>query len=144
MEIKLTGPKAIVAVLAVIGFLVFKFNVQTEALQTEGVDEIKKWLQLESVRAVLPDMEKAVEAPRQNAEYLEQVVNDLQEENIEVVSVTRRGVEERIIARVEVKYKGETPPDGKNIRYLKMKYSMVSGWRVERETSKWNYYLASF
>ena len=84
MEMKLTGPKAIVAVLAVIGFLGFKFNIQTEALQTEGVEEIKKWLQLESVRAVLPDMKQAVEAPRQNAEYLEQMVNDLQEENIEI------------------------------------------------------------
>ena len=144
MQIKLTGPKAIVAVIAVIGFLGFKFNMQTESLQTEGVEKIKTWLLFESARAVIPDMEKAVQDPTQNAEYLEQVVNDLQEENIEVVSVTRRGVEERIIARVEVKYKGETPPDGKNVRYLKMKYSMVTGWRVDRETSKWNYYLASF
>lgn len=144
MNVKLTGWKAIVAIVAVIGFLGFKFNMQTEALQTEGVEEISKWLQLESARAVIPDMEKAIENPRQNEEYLAQMVDDLQEENFEVVSVTRRGVDKNIIARVEVSYKGEVPSDGMNIRYLRMNYSMVAGWRVERETSKWNYYLASF
>ena len=144
MEMKLTGWKAIVASVVVIGFLGFKFNMQTESLQTEGVEEIKNWLQMESTRAALPDMQKAVEAPRQNEEYLAQMVDNLQEDNIEVVSVTRRGVDKNIVARVEVKYKGETSLEGMNVRYLRMNYSMVTGWRVERETSKWSYYLASF
>ena len=144
MNVKLTGWKAIVAIFAAVGFLVFKFNMQTAALQTEGVEEIREWLQLESARAVIPDMEKAIEAPNQNAEYLAQMADDLQEENFEVVSVTRRGVDKNIIVRVEVNYKGEIPSDGMNVRYLRMNYSMVTGWRVERETSKWNYYLASF
>ena len=144
MEMKLTGWKAIAASIVVIGFLGFKFNMQTESLQTEGVEEIKKWLQMEATRAALPDMQKAVEAPRRNEEYLAQMVDNLQEDNIEVVSVTRRGVDKNIVARVEVKYKGESPSEGMNVRYLRMNYSMVTGWRVERETSKWNYYLASF
>ena len=63
MEIKLTGWKAIVASVVVIGFLGFKFNMQTESLQTEGIDEIKKWLQMESTRAVLPDMQKLWKRP---------------------------------------------------------------------------------
>ena len=72
------------------------------------------------------------------------MVDSLQEENIEVVSVTRRGVDNNIVARVEVSYKGKAPSEGMNVRYLRMNYSMVTGWRVERETSKWSYYLASF
>ena len=144
MEIKLSGWKAIAASIVVIGFLGFKFNMQTESLQTEGVEEIKKWLQMESTRAALPDLQKAVEAPKQNEEYLMQMINNLQKDNIEVVSVTRRGVDKNIVARVEVKYKGESQPDRMNVRYYRMNYSMITGWRVERETSKWNYYLASF
>ena len=36
MEMKLTGWKAIAVIAVVVGFLVFRFNMETEALQTEG------------------------------------------------------------------------------------------------------------
>ncbi len=112
MEKKLTGWKAIVVVLAIIGFLIFKLNVQTEALQTEGVEEIRKWLVLESVRAVMPDMEKAVQAPTRNAKFLEQMADNLREENFQILSVTKRGVDRRTFVRAEVRHKGKSPSDG--------------------------------
>jgi len=144
MEMKLNGWKAVVAILAVAAFMIFKFNMQTEALQTDGVEAIKAWLQRESVRAVLPDMKKAIQNPSKNEEYLSQTVDDLNISNFEIISVTRRGADERIIVRAEVRYKGDAPSEGMDVRYLRMHYSMVAGWRVEREASKWDYYLASF
>ena len=141
---KLTGWKAIAVVVASLGFVIFKFNFQNEALKSEGVEVVKRWLILESVRAVLPDMEKTIKHATQNEQSLEQIASNLKEENFEIVSVSRRGVGERIVARVEVRYKGQAPPDGKNVRYLKMEYSMVTGWRVKRETSAWYYYTRFF
>ena len=144
MKIKLTGWKAVIVIVAVIGFVIFKLNVQTKALQTEGVEEVKRWLLLESARAALPDMRKALENPAENTGYLEKMAKDLQLENFEIVSVTRHGVGERIVARVEVRYKGESVSEGMGVRYFRMKYSTVTGWRVIHETTKLNYYLAAF
>jgi hypothetical protein len=144
MKIKLTGWKAVIVVVAVIGFVIFKLNVQTKALQTEGVEEVKRRLLLESARAALPDMRKALENPAENTGYLEKMAKDLQLENFEIVSVTRHGVGERIVARVEVRYKGESVSEGMGVRYFRMKYSTVTGWRVVHETTKLNYYLAAF
>ena len=145
MELKLSGWKAILAIVAVIGFLGFKFVAQTEALHADGVEKIRQWLVFETARFVLPEMKKALENPTEhNTKFLSDTAKNFKQQNFEIISVTRRGLGERIIARVDVRFKGKIPKDGMNVRYLRMKYSMLTGWRVERETSKWNYYLASF
>jgi hypothetical protein len=144
MDIKLKGWQAVVAIIAIIAFVVLRLNVQTEALASEGVKEVQRWLLLESARAVLPDMEKVMESPQENSEYLERMAHDLQQESFQVLSVTRHGVGDQIVARVEVRHNGSATPGQVDVRYLKMTYSMVTGWRVQREASEWSYYLAAF
>lgn len=144
MNFKLTGRNAIVALVVAAGFLLFRFESQSEALESQGVEQVRIWLMAESARAVLPNMKKAMEDPKGNEHYLAEVAKDLQSENFEIVSVTRHGLGSSIVARVEVRYKGESPSDGMSVRYLRMKYSMVTGWVVVREASKWDYYLAAF
>lgn len=144
MKFKLTGWNAIIALVAVVGFAVFRFESQSKALESQGVEQVKNWLLAESTRAVLPSMEKAMKDPESNKNYLADVSKNLRKENFEIVSVTRHGLGSSIVARVEVRYKGQSPSDGMNVRYLRMKYSMVTGWIVIREASKWDYYLAVF
>ncbi len=139
MELKLNGWKAGVVILAVIGWGAFRYTTQTKTMETQGVEVIQNWLQSESARALLPEMEKAMQNPSENQAFLEQSANDLQQENFVVSSIKRHGVGDRTVARVDVLFKG-TP----STRYLKMTYSTITGWQVGLETTQWAYYLAGF
>jgi hypothetical protein len=144
MKFKLTGWNAIIAIVVAIGFVVFRFESQTKALETQGVEQVRNWLMAESARAALPQMQKHMEDSKGDDSYLTGIAKDFQEKNFEIVSITTHGTGSHVVARVEVRYKGESPSGGMNIRYLRMNYSMVTGWIVARESSKWDYYLAVF
>lgn len=144
MKFKLTGWNAIAALVVVAGFMVFRFESQSKALESQGVEQVRIWLMAESARAILPSMQKAMADPKGNEHYLTEAAKDLQSKNFQIVSVTRHGLGSSTVVRVEVRYKGKSPSDGMNVRYLRMKYSMVTGWIVLREASKWDYYFAVF
>ena len=139
MEVKLNGWKAIVVILAVIGFGAFRYKTQTKAMETQGVEKIQQWLSFKTARAVLPEMEKAMENPEANREQLEQMANSLQSENFVVTSVKQHGLGEEIVVRVEAQVNGKP-----QVFYLRMEYSMTTGWYVGMETTKVSYYLALF
>ena len=141
-QIKLTGWKAVVAIAAILAFGVFRLGMQNASLQTEGLEVIKQWLVAETVRDVLPDMEAAMQAPRQNTDSLAAMADSLDEANFSILSVKRHGSGDEIVARVEYRQRGKPPTQ--HVRYFRMNYSMATGWRVEWETSRWSYYLAAF
>ncbi|HEX6996603.1 MAG TPA: hypothetical protein VF322_00570 [Gammaproteobacteria bacterium] len=142
VHFKLSGWKAIVAFGALGAFALIRFNMQSAALQADGVAEIKRWLVSETMRNSLADMRDAAESG--NLDYLEQAAANLAEENFDIVSVTRHGLGDRIVARLDYRYKGEAPRAEPRVRYLRMTYSLATGWRVQSETTKLNYYLAAF
>ena len=144
MKFKLTGWKAIVALLVAVAFVGFRVETQSSTLESQGVEKIRNWLMAESTRAALPDMQKAMEGQAGGDKSLEDFAKKFQEQNFEIISVTTHGAGSNVIARVEVRFKGESHSDGMGVRYLRMQYSMVTGWRVVREASKWDYYLAAF
>ncbi len=143
MEFKLTGWNAVIGVIVVAVFLGFRFETQSTTLETQGVAKVKNWLVAESERAALPGMEKAMNDPNANPKHLADMAKKLQSDNIEIVSVTRHGTGTSIVARVQVHYKNGQSPTGKTVRYLRMNYSSVTGWRVRYEVSKWSYYVAA-
>lgn len=144
MNLTLTGWKAGLAIVLILGFVAFKLAIQTEALDSQGAEEVRKWLAQEAMRSALPEMRKAMEDPHRNARHLEELARGLQKDNFEVVSLTRHGSGDRIVARVEIRYRGDPPPHRPEVRYFGMEHSMLTGWRVRRETSKWSYYLTVF
>ncbi|MBI1395091.1 MAG: hypothetical protein GC151_03850 [Betaproteobacteria bacterium] len=144
MDFKLTGWKAIAALVVVIAFVAFRFGTRSSAMESQGVEQVRHWLVAESMRAALPRMQAAMDGRQGGDDYLTETAEDLQEKNFEIVSVTTHGLGSRVVARVEVRFKGQPPPDGRNVRYLTMTYSMVTGWIVEREATKWDYYMAVF
>lgn len=137
MEIKLTGWKAVVGTLLIVGWGAFRYVSQTKAMESQGVEVIQNWLVFESARAVLPEMEKALENVGENQQFLEESANALRQDNFEIVSVTRHGVGRRVVARVEVRHQGTT-----SIRYLRMSYVTINGWQVGFETTRMDYFLA--
>ena len=144
MKISLKGWQAVIAAMLFLGFAVIRLKMQNQALQTQGVEEVRRWLLLEYARETLPKMEKAMENPVPNRDSIEDMAKRLAGENLEIISVTRHGNGERIVVRVEFKYKGESKEMDRAVRYLIMSYSLIAGWRVEWESSEWRYYLAAF
>jgi hypothetical protein len=144
MEFKITGWKAIIGLVVVVAFVGFRVETQTRTLESQGVTKIRNWLMAESERAALPDMQKAMNGQAGGDKVLEDMAQKLQAQNFEIISVTSHGSGASIVARVKVRYKGGSHSDGMNVRYLRMQYSMVTGWRVAHEVSKWDYYMAVF
>ena len=144
MKLKLTGWNAVMAVIVMVGLVIFRFEIQSKTLESQGIQQVKNWLVAESTRVALPDMQKAMNDPGSNQDYLTNISEDLQSKNFKIVSITAHGSGSSIVARVEVRFKGKSPSDAMNVRYLRMKYSMVTGWKVVREASKWDYYMAAF
>jgi len=144
MGIKLSGWRAVLALVVAAGFVVFRFETQSGALESQGVQKVRNWLMAESARAVLPSMQKAMNDPNGNDKYLTDVAKNFREKNFQIVSVTRHGSGSSVVVRVEVRFKGKSPSGGMNVRYLRMRYSMLTGWSVLREATKWDYYRAVF
>jgi hypothetical protein len=139
-EIKLTGWGAVGALVAIAAFGMFKLGMQNQSLQEEGVERIQQWLVAESARSTLPEMEAAMQAG--NADALEELADGLREDEYMILSVTRHGSGDELVARVEYQRMGDS--SSRQHRYFRMTHSMVTGWRVERETSRLSYYLAAF
>ena len=73
-------------------------------------------------------------------EEVEDAAKDLIKlEEIEFVSVRTRGTKE-VVVRLEIKVRGQAPPDGRSVRYWRMRRSML-GWTMEYETTALAYYL---
>lgn len=143
MTFKLTGWKAISALALLGGLAVVRYDMQTEALETEGVEEVERWLALEAARIALPDMTKAASASS-GGQNLERLIDDLAADRFEIVSITRHGLGEEIVARVEYRHRTRSSAGDTEIRYLRMRHSLPTGWRVGSETTRLSYLLAAF
>ena len=133
MKIKLTGFNAVIVLVLLAGYYV----MSTQELESQGVEAIKLWLVAEAMRSEVAKIEDSG-GIGENQDQLQELFD---RSNIEIDSVKRRGVGHRVIARVKIRYKGETPPGGRNVRYFRMDYSIATGWWVRSEAAKWSYYM---
>lgn len=139
MKIQLTGWHAIVALILLVAFVAVRYTMQSGALETQGVEQVQRWLADEATRSALPEMQQAVAAG--DAAAAERMAGDLESDRFEILSVTRHGLGEQIVARVAYRH-ASRPEAGTRVRYLRMSYSLAAGWRVGAETSRLSYYLA--
>jgi hypothetical protein len=63
---------------------------------------------------------------------------------ISFASLKARGHGDDVIVRAEIQIGDQDPPDGRRVRYFRMSHSLLTGWRVEAETSALAYYLMLF
>ena len=140
IKIKLTGWKAIVAILAVLAFLAYRYNAMHTTVATEAADELRFWLAAEYMAAGLPALEQAVESGDAVAAEI-QAQEILARERIEFPDLSARGSPEDVVVRAEILVDGRAPPIGKPVRYFRMEHSMVTGWRMQREVHAISYYL---
>jgi hypothetical protein len=142
MTFKLTGPRALVALVVIGAIMGLQFFSQRQALQTQALGAIKTYLVAEYTRQHLPELQQATMDGTLSEARADQIAAQLTRENIDIVSISAHGHSGRCVARIEIRVAGSEPPDGKTVRYLRMSYSVLAGWRVLRDTNRWSYYLS--
>ncbi len=139
---KLSGPGALVALVVIGAIMGVQFFSQRQTLQTQGIDAIKTYLVAEYTRQYLPELQQATMDGTLSQTRADRIVADVTPENIDIVSITAHGHSGRCVARVEIRVAGSEPPSGGSVRYLRMSHSALTGWRVQRDTNRWSYYLS--
>jgi hypothetical protein len=135
--VTLTGWPAVVVIILAVGIYGLTFVVSRKSLDDEALAPIELQLRGEYTSALLPAVDPAAPDP----EAVERL-KDLDE--LELVSVSARGSGEDVVVRVEPRIHGQVPPDGKEVRYYRMSYSTLTGWRVRHETTAFSYYTKLF
>jgi hypothetical protein len=135
INIRLTGAKAIMAILVVAGFIGFRFFAAVSTLDTDAADELRFWLQAEYSREFM------AAHPEPDEEEAQQL---LALQNIEFVEISGLGTPEDMAVRAKIRVDGSPPPYGAEVRYFRMDHSMVFGWKHRRDIPAFLYYLNLF
>jgi hypothetical protein len=134
-ELKLTGGKAVIALVVIVGFAGFRFFNAVSEFETAGHEELIRWLRAEYQRSYLADDPEPTEALAQQLLALE--VMSLPE-------VSARGTPDDLIVQGRIAVDGAPPPFGDEVRYFRMEYRSMMGWTQRGEVLKWQYYLKLF
>jgi anti-sigma-K factor RskA len=143
IRIRVTGWKAIVVLLLAAAFVGYRYYAVQTTLETGAADELRFWLAAEYMAQGLPALEDAV-ARGDAAAAEEQAREIVARDRIEFIDMSARGAPEDLAVRVRIRVDGRAPPDGREVRYFRMRHSTVTGWRMRRETTKLGYYLTLF
>ena len=135
IKLRFTGFKAVIVILALGGFVGFRFVSAKASIETDAAQELKTWLQAEYASRYLAD----------NPEPTEHTAGDvLALSNIDFIEITGRGALDDMVVRVRIRVDGSGPRYGKEIRYFLMEHFLVTGWSYRREVTKLSYYLNFF
>jgi hypothetical protein len=143
IKFRVTGWKAVIVLIAVAAFLGYRYNALRTTLATEAADELRFWLAAEYMAQGLPTLEEALERGDEAAAEL-QAREIVARDRIEFPQLSARGDPEDVVVRAEILVDGGTPPDGRSVRYFRMRHSMVTGWRMRYEAHAVSYYLKFF
>lgn len=138
MEIRIKGVPALVLILAIGAFYVWRTTAARADLEQGAAQELRIWLRAEYARQYLSRAEEGQPLPPALTDSI------LAAQNITFPSIKARGTHNDMVVRAEFLLDGKPPPDGKNVRYYRMTYSMVTGWIMKAETYAFSYYLALF
>ncbi|UCF41770.1 MAG: hypothetical protein JSW43_05445 [Gemmatimonadota bacterium] len=143
IKIRVTGWKALLMLLIAAGFVGYRYYAMQTTLETGAADELRFWLAAEYIAQGLPALEEAVELGDPTA--AEELARDIvARDRIEFTEMSARGAPEDLAVRVRIRVDGRVPPVGREVRYFRMRYSTVTGWRMRWETTKLGYYLELF
>lgn len=134
-QIQLTGPKAIIVLVIIVGFGLFRMVSAREALTTEGREVLEDWIAGEVIRPMLADSTMALEDKGSMI---------LQASEVEIVDMKGRGPLDDMVVKVELAPNEAFPPDMKLVRYYRLTYSTITGWRHRGNATVVSYILAHF
>ncbi len=135
IQIKLTGVKAVVAILLVAAFMGYRFFSAASTIETDAAAELKFSLWGQYASRLMAEKPEPTE---------ETVRRALALDNIQFPEINGRGTPGDMVVRVRILVDGSPPPDGRLVRYFRMEYSQLTKWRYVRETTGFAYYLNFF
>lgn len=141
--IRLTGWKALVGVVVLVGFVGYRYAAMRATLATDAADELRLWLAGEYQAAGLPELERAL-AAGDRAAAERSAAEIIARDRISFRDLRARGEPNDVVVRAEIAVDGRPPPVGGAVRYFRMQYSTLTGWRLARETTALSYHLRVF
>ncbi len=141
-EIK-SGTGKIILLLIIAVLVLFTTFRRGRTLETEAAEEIRQYIQHGSyMTQALNEFENAGGLEAENVDELARDLIETAEAEVEIVSIKARGNGSRPVARVEILIGGQAPAGEDAVQYFKMRYSGLTGWKVEHKTSAMAYYLS--
>jgi hypothetical protein len=125
----LRGTPAVVALLLVLGFFGIRVAFRQSTLNTRGREAVRSYLQSQYIREVLATLPNSRPVSEADGERLQRA------QRIEVRSAVVRGWGRSRIVRAEVTTDGRQPPNGRGVRYLRVRNAWPDQWYVTGETS---------
>ena len=138
-RIELTGWKAIVVAVLILGVSGYRVYSRFQTVSDDGRGALREWLvkdytgrgpkdlakRVADYRAGLPDQPLEVPAVLLNVDF---------------VSLSAHGWHDAMIVRTEISVEGGPPPDGQPLRYLFLTTKPEGGWMVLSESDSFKYY----
>jgi len=134
-SIQLKGGKAVVVAVLVLGFAGFRMVTARTTLETQGRQELQDWVTMEIRQPLLDDESLSLEEKGQAV---------LAVGNVEIRSMRARGTMDNLIVRIELEPSGDLPEGTELVRYYRMEYSTITGWRHRGNATAVSYYLKLF
>jgi len=142
-RIELTGWKAIVVAVLILGVSGCRIYSRFQTVSDDGRGALREWLVKDytgrgpkalaklvaDYRAGLP-----AQAPDVPAVFPQ----------VEFVSLSAHGLRDAMVVRTEISVDGGPPPDGQPVRYLFLTTKPEGGWMVLSESDSYNYYEVLF
>ena len=138
MQIRLTGVRALLLAIVLLGFGGWRSVTAYADLDEGAAQELSAWLKGEYARAQLRGITDVNTLTPAGVDSL------LASQKVSFASIKARGKPEDMVVRAEVLVDGKPPTTGESVRYYRMSYSTITGWRMKRETFAFAYYLRLF
>jgi hypothetical protein len=138
-RIELTGWKAIVAAVLILGVSGYHFYSRFQTVSDGGQEALRTWLVKDYTGRGPKALAKLV-ADHRAGLPTEPLDVTAVEPHVEFVSLSAHGWSDAMIVRTEISVDGGPPLDGKAVRYLFLTTKYEGGWTVPSESDSFRYY----
>jgi len=130
-----TGRKAVLLLAVVLGAVVFRITTARAKIDTQGRTALETWVQGELIRPILADTTRSLQ---------EQGAAIEQASSVTIRALVIRGPLSNAVVRVELAPNAALPPGTDLVRYYRMQYGDITGWRHHGNATLIQWYLAAF
>ena len=134
-SIQLTGWKAVVVGVLVVGGAGYRSVTARTTLDTQGRQALEEWVAGEIRRPLLADESVSLEEKAQAV---------LDAGSVEIRSMRARGPLDNLVVRIELEPGDHLPVGTELVRYYRMAYSTIGGWRHRSDATAFTFYTRLF
>ncbi len=131
--VRLPGMKAMLAVIALIGLVGFRWASVVETLPNDGREVLERWIQLEFQIEFLDD-----EAPNERQGAIDKT------RAVKIEALSAHGRPDDFVVRVRLQPNAAIPRGTKLTRYYSLQHSEGVGWQAPGRATAMDYYLRFF